>query len=167
MNVNNKKENLHFSEDYLNYILNNMIGLAPLWRNMLLGNIGRHGKGEVYTNWSLKYSKKQCVTNITKTQGIIEKHDSLKHIYLNKKNDRIDSVVQRLYLSKLSFQRQYCMETSRQTPKSRRRKPPRKIFKLPTEKFKQKKNSGQGFYQSPRKPNVIQSKIIFPLNGKI
>ena len=86
LNVNNKKENLHFSEDYLNYNLNNMICLAPLWCNMLLGNIGRHGKGEVYTNWSLKYSKKQCVTNITKTQGIIEKHNnSVKHIYLNKK----------------------------------------------------------------------------------
>ena len=58
LNVNNKKENVKFSEDYLTYILNNMIGLAPLWCNMLLGNIGRHGKEQVYTNWSLKYNKK-------------------------------------------------------------------------------------------------------------
>ena len=56
------------------------------------------------------------------------------------------------YLSKLSLQRQYRIETSRQTPKGGRMKTPRKIFKLPTEKFKRKKNSGHGFYQSPPPP---------------
>ena len=147
LNVNNKKGR----EDYLNYILN----------NMLLGNIGRHGKGQVYTNWSLKYSKKQCVTNITKIQGIIEKHnDSLKHIYLNKK--MIVLIQWFLYLSKLLLQRQYCIGTARQTPKGGRMKTPRKMFKLPTETFKQKKNFSHGFYQTPPKAKFNTIDDDFP-----
>ena len=35
----NQEENLYFSERFLNYLLNNMIGLTPLWCNALLGDM--------------------------------------------------------------------------------------------------------------------------------
>ena len=87
----NHEENLYFSESYLNYLLNNMIGLTPLWCNALLGDIGRHGDGEAYVNWSNNFSQRKCITSVTKTQRIMEIYnDSLKNVFLNKKNDRID-----------------------------------------------------------------------------
>ena len=78
-----------------------MIGLAPLWTNLLLGDIGRHGTSIIYRNWSAKYDKQQCIISATKTQGFIEKHhQSLKHIFLDEKNARIDLVIPQLYRSK-------------------------------------------------------------------
>ena len=71
-----------------------MIGLTPLWCNALLGDIGRYGDGEAYINCSNNFRQRKCITSLTNTQGIIEKYnDSLKNVFLNKKNDRVDSVI--------------------------------------------------------------------------
>ena len=64
---NNQKENLYFSQSYLNYLLNNMIGLTPLWCDALLGDIGRHGDREAYINWSNNFRQRKCITSLTKT----------------------------------------------------------------------------------------------------
>ena len=95
------KKNVYYSLPFLEYVINHMIGLAPLWTNLLLGDIGRHGTSIIYRNWSAKYDKQQCIINATKTQGFIEKHHlSLKHIFLDEKNARIDLVIPQLYRSK-------------------------------------------------------------------
>ena len=71
-----------------------MVGTMPLWSNLFLGDIGRHGKTDVYKHWSEKFGALPCITYITRTKGIIEKrHVSLKHMYLNNKNARIDEVI--------------------------------------------------------------------------
>ena len=88
------KKNVYYSLPFLEYIINHMFGLAPLWTNLLLGDIGRHGTSIIYRNWSAKYDKQQCIINATKTKGFIEKHHrSLKHIFLDEKNARIDLVI--------------------------------------------------------------------------
>ena len=79
----------------------------------MLGDLGRHGNSNIYQAWSEKFEKFPCVTHVTKTQAIIEKHnDSLKNIYLKRKNGRLDEVVDDLSLAKISLHRQYELEKS-------------------------------------------------------
>ena len=86
------------------------------------------------------------ITEITRTQGLIEKHnDSLKNIYLNKKHGRLDEVLPEIYSLHISLQRQFEITKTR-------RKQDERFFTLSTEKFKKTiKNPGQGIYQHPRK----------------
>ena len=114
-----------------------MMGLSCLWSNLMRGNLGRHGNNIAYKDWEAKYASLPCITNVTRTQGLIEKHnDSLKHVYLNKKNARLDVVVQNLYGVHFSIKRQFEIETSRQTPNSNKSTGAERLFPLPQERFK-------------------------------
>ena len=123
-NMETEDTSVYYSLPFLEYIINHMIGLAPLRTNLLLGDIGRHGTSIIYRNWTAKYDKQQCIINATKTQGFIEKHhQSLKHIFLDEKNARIDLVIPQLYRSKKVLHRQYaiqCTRLSQRTPKRSR-----------------------------------------------
>ena len=75
-----------FSPKLLNYIIKYIIALAPMWSNLLLGDIGRHGTSDVYKTWSKRNNQMQCVINPTKTQGFVEKQrSSEKCVYVAKK----------------------------------------------------------------------------------
>ena len=83
--------------------MNNWCGLIPLWTSLHLGDQGggRHGTSSVYKMWSDKYSNYDCITNPPRTQGIIEFHQkSVKHISMNSKRERLDDVVNNLYITK-------------------------------------------------------------------
>ena len=112
------ERNAHFSDALALYILNNILGLACLRTDMMRGDLGRHGVTEEYEEWSKTYESMSCITTETRTQGLIEKHNaSLKNVYLEKKNDRLDSVIQSLYAVHISLKRQYEIESARQTPR--------------------------------------------------
>ena len=103
-----------------------------------------------------------CTTEVTKTQGLIEKHnDSPKNVYLEKKKGRLDEVLPALYAAHISLKRQYEIEASRQTPqKKRTHSTGEKLFTRSTEKFTKRKNLGKGFYQNPKKvPPVKTSQL--------
>ena len=73
---------------------------------MMRGNLGRHDKSNVYKDWQNKYAALPCISDITRTQGLIEKHnDSLKHIYLNKNNECLDAVIPSLFVAHVSLKR--------------------------------------------------------------
>ena len=88
----------------------------------------------------------------------MEKHnDSLKHVYLNKKNARLDVVVQNLYGVHLSIKRQFEIETSRQTPNSNKSTGQKDYFLYHKKDSKGKKRIGKGYYQSPPRVKIPQS----------
>ena len=129
-----------------------MLGLVCLWSDMMRDDLGRHGVTKVYDEWSKTYSSLPCITTETRTQGLIEKHnDSQKNVYLRKKSDRLDSVIQSLYAVHMSLKRQYEIESARQTPRKDSQRENEKLFTFSSEKFKVKRNSGKGFYQNQRR----------------
>ena len=74
------------------------MGLACMWSSMMRGNLGRHGKNNFYKKWEKKYGRLPAVKEDVRTQGLIEKHnDSVKNVYLDKKNDRLDAIIRKLY----------------------------------------------------------------------
>ena len=80
--------------------------MACFWSNMLLGDISRHGNGEVYTTWRDKFGDAPCVKNPIKTQAIIEnRHKNLKHAHLKRKDGRLDEVAKELYTAKVGLHR--------------------------------------------------------------
>ena len=93
--------NLLYSLSYAEYLLNNWCGLIPLWTSVHLGDHGRHGSSDIYTQWSAKFSAYDCVKDPPKTQGIVEFHQkSVKHITMNSKRQRLDGVVANLFIFK-------------------------------------------------------------------
>lgn len=106
--------NIFYSPAFANYFLNNWCGILPLWTSLHLGDQGRHGTAEPYSDWSQKYSQLACVINPPKTQGLVEfHHKSVKHISLNSKRDRIDKVISNLYIAKRSKHRQFTIALSK------------------------------------------------------
>ena len=148
------------------YLMNHVIGFTPFWGKLMLGDLGRHGNSNVYQAWSEKFGKIPCVANVTTTQAIIEKHnDSMKNVYLKRKNGRSDEVVDDLSLTKIS---QYELEKSWQgksnttgntiekqktaVNSTKTQKSAVKIRGISMETFKKKKLlKGPGYYQRPRK----------------
>ena len=144
-----------------------MLGLAPLWINALLGDIGRHGQSEHYQSWTEKFRERQCILNCTKTQGIIEKHhQSIKQIFLDQKNGRVDQVIRQLYMAKKALHRQYKIQSSgkHSTKREGQKLKQDKLFNSPNEKFKPPKNSGKGYYQSPPLSEVHKTPTLMKSN---
>ena len=105
---NQFEENPYFSNIFSSYMLNNCVGLAPLWTKFNIGDQLEHGISEPYTTWSSTHKDLDTVTNPPTTQGILELHNkSVKHVYLQDRIDRIDRIIQKLNAAKVSFHRQY------------------------------------------------------------
>ena len=134
-----------FSREFALYLLNNWCGLLPLWSDLHLGDQGRHGRSEIYRMWSDKFADRDCVQNPPRTQGIVEfHHKSLKHITMNSKRERIDSVVGNLLISKKSKSRQVEIVKTRQKRKTNSKTEKIKDNlpkKLVTEKWSKKKKN--------------------------
>ena len=117
--LDSSEVNPYFNREYALYFLNNWCGLLPLWSSLHLGDQGRHGTSECYRNWSQKFSHRECVQDPPRTQGIVEFHNkSVKHISMNSKRERIDSVVGNLFVAKKLKLRQLEIVKSRK-PKNK------------------------------------------------
>ena len=150
-----------------------MLGLSCLWTNMMVGDLGRHGETKPYADWRQKFGEIDCIVRPTRTQGLVEKHhDSLKNVFLEQKNCRLDVVIPKLALASKSLKRQYDIRKSRPKPKINKvkktvankskikiklKQSKKRGVRLATERFKGKnKASGKGFYQqAPPAKEVI------------
>ena len=150
-----------YSPSFAKYLLDNWCGLLPLWTSLHLGDQGRHGDTIAYQCWSEKYGKKECVMDPPKTQGIIEFHQkSVKHISLNSKRERLDEVVQNLFICKKSKLRQY--EISESRIKKTKKKLESLSSKIVFEKWSKRKckqSKGPGFYQRDKVVKKVKEKL--------
>ena len=95
--------NFLFSSNFVSYILNNWCWLIPLWTSHHLGDQGRQGTSDPYQAWSMHFKERTCIKDPPRTQGIIEFHNkSVKHITLNSKRDRVDKIIDNLFVAKNS-----------------------------------------------------------------
>ena len=100
-------------------VLNHWTGLASLWSNIHLGCQSKHSREQSYLEWSKTFGNCDCVTNLPRTQGIIELHQKItKHITLSTKKQRVDSVIADLKSKKISSHRLYQINLSRTEKKS-------------------------------------------------
>ena len=153
-----------YSPSFAKYLLDNWCGLLPLWTSLHLGDQGRHGSSIAYQYWSEKYGKKECVMDPPKTQGIIEFHQkSVKHISLNSKRERLDEIVQNLFICKKSKLRQYEISESRKKgikkPKKKLESLSSKIVSEKWSKRKCKQSKGPGFYQRDKIVKKVKKKL--------
>ena len=153
--------NPYLNRDYALYFLNNWCGLLPLWSSLHLGDQGRHGTSECYKNWSQKFSSRECVKDPPRTQGIVEfHHKSVKHISMNSKRERIDSVVANLFVAKKSKMRQLEIVKSRKSKNKDDQEKIKDVFpkKIATEKWSKRKkkiSAGPGFFQTSQGFNLV------------
>ena len=126
----------------------------PLWTCLHLMDQGRHGSSTVYDQWSAKFGSLDCVMNPPRTQSIVEFHQkSAKHISMNSKRDRLDGVVQNLYLAKKSKSRYFEIAKSRCSSKNNDsdKIKDKLSHRIVTEKWKKPKQSaGPGYFQKNR-----------------
>ena len=116
--ITSEKNDLYCLQ-YAGYILNNSTGLASLWSNIHLGCQSKHSREQSYLEWSKTFGNCDCVTNLPRTQGIIELHQKItKHITLSTKKQRVDSVIADLKSKKISSHRLYQINLSRTEKKS-------------------------------------------------
>lgn len=164
--VNNADtNNVFYSPSFAHYFLNNWCGLIPLWTSLHLGDQGRHGTSSVYQMWSGKFSHLPCVKDPPRTQGIVEFHQkSVKHITLNSRRERVDSVIKNLFIAKKSKFRQLEISKSRKKPIHPQKEEKVKDTlpsKIASEKWSKRKHkqSGTGFFQT-NKVSKIASKQL-------
>uniref|UniRef100_A0AAV2IYT7 Ubiquitin-like protease family profile domain-containing protein n=1 Tax=Knipowitschia caucasica TaxID=637954 RepID=A0AAV2IYT7_KNICA len=112
----------------------------------MLGDIGRHGDGHAYRNFSRMHKKvsvldTQNFTQNNRTQGIMEKSQwDLKHLRLQRRRfTRLDDLVLRYKTMHDALLREY--SDSKVISKKR--------FKVDIEKWKKKKHSRKGIYVRP------------------
>ena len=75
-----------YSPNFMKYLIDYWAGVTPIFTNILLGDISRHGNTAMYTKWKRSCRWKPCIRNPIKTQGIIEKHhDNVKNVFADKK----------------------------------------------------------------------------------
>ncbi|XP_042073087.1 protein mono-ADP-ribosyltransferase PARP9-like isoform X1 [Haplochromis burtoni] len=113
---------------------------------MLLGDLGRHGKGSAYRFLSKRYNhvskfKKQNYTEDNRTQGIMEKSQwDLKRIRFERRRlTRLDDFVQ-------IYQRKHDALLREYGDVGKKR---RKSYRVETEKWKKKSRKRKGFYVTP------------------
>ena len=161
-------DNVFYSPSFATYFLDNWCGLIPLWTCLHLGDQGRHGTSSVYKMWSDKFGNLDCVINPPRTQGIIEFHQkSVKHITLNSKRERLDSVIKNLRVAKKSKLRQLEISKSRKKSAPCKRRNMTKIkdtlpSKIASEKWnkRRRKQSGDGIFQK----NKVAKLSVKPLD---
>ncbi|XP_049324594.1 uncharacterized protein LOC125784832 isoform X1 [Astyanax mexicanus] len=150
--------NEYYSKTFINSLATNFLPHAALWTSMMLGDLGRHGKGLPYENFSKKFSKisKKTAQNFTKdnkTQGIMEKSQwDLKQIRFQRRRlTRLDDFVTTYQDTHIALLREFA-----DVEKTRRR-----VYRIQTEKWKQRKRNKRGVYVSPiRTPFLLKSKQV-------
>ena len=151
----NNDNNVFYSPSFAKYFLDNWCGLIPLWTCLHQGDQGRRGTSPVCKMWSDKFRNLECVINPPRTQGIIGFHQkSVKHITLNSKRERLDSVIKNLRVDKKSKLRQLEISKSRKKSAPCKGRKIQKIkdtlpSKIASEKWNKKKRnqSGEGIFQ--------------------
>ena len=161
----NDDNNVFYSPSFAKYFLDNWRGLIPLWTCLHLGDQGRHGTSPVYKMWSDKFRNLECVINPPRTQGIIELHQkSVKHITLNSKRERLDSVIKNLCVAKKSKLRQLEISKSRKSLHPVKEEKCKKLKILCRQKLLQKNGIrrseskvGRAFFRKTKLQNCLQN----------
>ena len=164
---NSSGDNIFHSPTFANYILDNWCGLIPLWTPLHVGDQGRHGTSYVYKMWSDRFGKLDCVTNPPKTQGLIGFHQkSVKHITLNSKRERLDSVIKNLCVAKKSKLRQFEISKSRKKSATCKGGIMNQVkdtvpSKIACEKWnkRKRKQSGKGYFQKNKVPKLTKKSL--------
>ena len=84
-------ENPYYNPDYLKYILNIYLPIAPIWSNLMMGNLTRYG-------YQSANPVEHCGCHNSRTTGISESRlKVIKHTVLHGEvSSRIDQVAQKL-----------------------------------------------------------------------
>uniref|UniRef100_A0AAV2J836 Uncharacterized protein n=1 Tax=Knipowitschia caucasica TaxID=637954 RepID=A0AAV2J836_KNICA len=108
------EQNLYHSEGLLTHLSKFMLPYAGLWSGIMLGDLGRHGQGQGYTDASKRHTKptnlqRQNITMANHTQGIMEKSQwDLKHLrFQSRTYSRLDDVVLQYQALHKSLLREY------------------------------------------------------------
>uniref|UniRef100_A0A669CZJ1 PHD-type domain-containing protein n=4 Tax=Oreochromis TaxID=8139 RepID=A0A669CZJ1_ORENI len=138
--------NVYHAPAFISSISKYFLPHATLWSGMLLGDLGRHGKGSAYGFLSKRYNhvsqlKKQNYTEDNRTQGIMEKSQwDLKRIRFERRRlTRLDDFVQIYQRKHDALLREYG-----DVGKKRMKK-----YRVETEKWKKKSRKRKGFYVTP------------------
>ncbi|XP_034054814.1 uncharacterized protein LOC117534693 [Gymnodraco acuticeps] len=96
---NSGDPNSYYCKGLVGHINQYLLPYAGLWSGIMLGDLGRHGTGKAYEDYSRRYNvlknkKTQNITEDNKTQGIMEKSQwDLKHIRISRSLTRMDDFV--------------------------------------------------------------------------
>ncbi|XP_026012681.1 uncharacterized protein LOC113015007 isoform X3 [Astatotilapia calliptera] len=138
--------NVYYAPAFISSISKYFLPHATLWSGMLLGDLGRHGKGSAYRFLSKRYNhvskfKKQNYTEDNRTQGIMEKSQwDLKRIRFERRRlTRLDDFVQIYQRKHDALLREYG-DVGKKRMKS---------YRVETEKWKKKSRKRKGFYVTP------------------
>uniref|UniRef100_A0AAV2JFQ0 Ubiquitin-like protease family profile domain-containing protein n=1 Tax=Knipowitschia caucasica TaxID=637954 RepID=A0AAV2JFQ0_KNICA len=108
------EQNLYHSEGLLTHLSKFMLPYAGLWSGIMLGDLGRHGQGQGYTDASKRHTKltnlqRQNITMANHTQGIMEKSQwDLKHLrFQSRTYSQLDDVVLQYQALHKSLLREY------------------------------------------------------------
>ncbi|KAF7211627.1 transcript variant X2 [Nothobranchius furzeri] len=138
--------NVYHAPAFISSLSKYFLPHATLWSGMLLGDLGRHGKGSAYGFLSKRYNhvsqlNKQNYTEDNCTQGIMEKSQwDLKRIRFDgKRLTRLDDFV-------LIYQRKHdgLLREYGDVVKKR------KSYRVETEKWKKISRKQKGFYVTPQ-----------------
>ncbi|KAL1250775.1 hypothetical protein QQF64_018571 [Cirrhinus molitorella] len=137
--------NEYYSATFMPSLVKYFLPHAPLWSALMLGDLGRHGRGPVYKNLSKKFERcsqldTQNYTNDNKTQGIMEKSQyDLKRVRFNRRRlTRLDDFVHIYQISHNALLKEFS--------DSNRKK---KTHRVDVERWKQRRRSKKGIYVSP------------------
>ncbi|KAL7870566.1 hypothetical protein SRHO_G00080630 [Serrasalmus rhombeus] len=150
--------NVYYSGTFLTTLATHFLPQAALWTSLMLGDLGRHGEGVAYQQFSKRFSKisKKTTQNFTKdnkTQGIMEKSQwDLKRIRFQRRRlTRLDDFVMTYQDTHIALLREFADAQCAR----------RKEHRIQTEKWKQRKRNKRGVYVCPiRKPFLLRSKQI-------
>ncbi|XP_049333302.1 uncharacterized protein LOC125801146 isoform X2 [Astyanax mexicanus] len=158
LDMENGEPNLYFCKGLVSHISKFLLPYAALWTGIMLGDLGRHGTGHVYKEYTKRYRvlkqiKKQNITEDNKTQGIMEKSQwDLKHIrFRGCRLTRLDDFVVKYQAAHTALLKEY--EDSKRVLK-------KKTYRVQLEKWKERQQKKRGRYTSPiRKPFTFKSAI--------
>ncbi|XP_039679701.1 uncharacterized protein LOC120573877 isoform X2 [Perca fluviatilis] len=139
--------NEYHSPTFMPNLVKYFLPQAVLWSGLMLGDLGRHGKGPAYNHFSKIFmrcsqSGTQNYTEDNKTQAIMEKSQwDLKKIRFQRRRlTRLDDFVQIYQQTHNAL----LMEFSDSTRK-------RKTYRVNVERWRKRKPSKKGIYVSPIK----------------
>ncbi|XP_025755690.1 uncharacterized protein LOC109194499 [Oreochromis niloticus] len=139
--------NVYHAPAFISSISKYFLPHATLWSGMLLGDLGRHGKGSAYGFLSKRYNhvsqlKKQNYTEDNRTQGIMEKsHWDLKRIRFERRRlAGLDDFVQIYQRKHDALLREYGHGGKKRT------KYTFQSYRVETEKWKKRSRKQKGFY---------------------
>ncbi|KAJ8348799.1 hypothetical protein SKAU_G00273880 [Synaphobranchus kaupii] len=143
--------NPYYCKGLVAHISKYLLPYAGLWTGIMLGDLGRHGTGQAYEDYTKRYnvlknSKRQNITEDNKTQGIMEKSQwDLKHIrFRSSRLTRLDDFVVQYQRTHTAVLKEY--EDSKRVFR-------RKTFRVNKEKWKERQQKKRGRYVTAiRKP---------------